>query len=145
MINIYLGNEMNQKRISIINSIAVILIAALIVGGGIYLIYSRGRVEEINLGPEDNGRTLDVRVGTIVVIKIPENPTTGYRWQYTVNKNILEVMDDNYVGPEDPIPGRGSTRMLKLRVAGSGEFAMDYARSWENLPIDHFSVSFLCG
>jgi inhibitor of cysteine peptidase len=135
---------MGQKGISITNSIAVVLITAIIVGGGIYLIRSRGSAEEISLGPKDNGEILDVRVGAIVVVTLPENPTTGFRWQYTVNENIVEIVNDNYVGPEDSIPGMGGTRVLKLRVAGSGEFAMDYAQPWENISIDHFSVSFIC-
>jgi len=134
---------MNQKRISTIASIAVIMAVALILG--VFYLISGDRAEEIDLGPEDNGRILNVSMGTVVIIKLPENPSTGYRWQYAVNENIAEVMDDNYIDPEDPIPGRGGTRMLKLRVAGSGEFAMDYGRPWENQPIDHFSVSFLCG
>jgi inhibitor of cysteine peptidase len=135
---------MNQKRILIPTLVAVILISALIVCGCIYLIYGKGGAEKINLGPEDNGRAFGIRVGAIVSIELPENPTTGYIWQYTVNENIVEVIGDNYVAPEDPIPGRGGTRTLKLRVAGSGEFDMDYVQPWENLPIDHFSVSFLC-
>lgn len=132
---------MKQIRISTITSIAVILAVALIVGGTLYLI-SRGGVEEINLGPEDNGRTFDVSVGGIAVIKLPENPSTGYTWQYAVNENIAEVIEDVYIPPKNQKIGEGGTRMLKLEVIGSGEFAMDYVRPWENQPVDHFSVTF---
>jgi len=132
---------MKQIKISTITSIAVILAVALIVGGTFYLI-SRGGVEEINLGPEDNGRILDVSVGAIAVIKLPENPSTGYTWQYAVNENIAEVIEDVYIPPKNQIPGRGGTRMLKLKVIGSGEFVMDYVQPWENQPVDHFSVTF---
>jgi len=102
-------------------------------------------VEEINLGPKDNGRILDGSVGTAVVIKLPENPSTGYTWQHVVGENIAEVMEDVYIPPENQIPGRGGTRMLKFEVTGSGEFIMDYVQPWENQPIDHFSVTFRVG
>jgi len=132
---------MKQIKISTITSIAVILAVALIVGGTFYLI-SRGRAEEINLGLEDNGRTIEVSEGKIVVIKLPENPSTGYGWQYAMDENVAEVIEDIYIDPDPPIIGGTGTRMLKLRVIGSGEFAMDYVRPWENQPVAHFSVTF---
>ena len=132
---------MKQKRISTITLIALILIAAVVVGVSLYLISGR-KTGGINLGLEDNGKIIDVGMGTIVVIKLPENPSTGYAWRYSVNGNIAEVMENFYIPPENQIEGRGGTRMLKLRVIGSGEFAMDYVRPWENQPISHFSVTF---
>jgi len=123
------------KRIAI----TVVFIVALIVVVGFYLI---SRTGEINLGLEDNGRILDVSAGVIVVIKLPENPSTGYRWQYTVNENIAEVIEDIYTDPDPPIIGGTGTRMLKLKVIGSGEFTMNYAQPWENQPIGYFSVTF---
>ena len=134
-------NKMKQIRISTITLIAVILAVSLIIGGTLCLI-GRGGVEEINLGPEDNGRILDFSAGVTVVIKLPENPSTGYTWQHAVNENIVELVEDVYIPPENQIVGGGGTRMLKLEVIGSGEFAMDYDRPWENQPVDHFSVTF---
>ena len=132
---------MKQIRISTITLIAVILAVSLIIGGTLCLI-GRGGVEEINLGPEDNGRILDVSAGVTVVIKLPENPSTGYTWQYAVNENIVELVEDVYIPPENQIIGGGGTRMLKLEVVGSGEFTMSYVQPWENQPADLFSVTF---
>ena len=128
---------MKQKGISAQISVAAAVLAGLILGG--FYLTSGG---EINLGLEDNGRTLEVSAGTVVVIKIPENPTTGYMWQYTVNESIAEVVEDNFIPPEEPIPGKGGTRVLKLTIIGSGELTMEYVRPWENQPIDYFSVTF---
>lgn len=134
---------MNQKIILTIASIAVIIAVALIVGG--FYKISGSRAEEIILGPKDNGRILNVSIGTVVIIKLPENPSTGCRWQYTVNENIEELIENIYIPPENQIPGRGGTRMLKLVVMGSGKFTMDYGQPWENNSVNNFSVSFLCG
>jgi predicted secreted protein len=122
---------------------------ALLMSFGIQIASAQGVSEnqhgnEINLGPENNGMTLDVGVESVIIIKLPENPTTGYTWQYTLNENIAEVMEDVYIPPppENQIVGRGGTRMLKLSVIGrgEGEVNMDYVRPWENRPADHFSV-----
>lgn len=134
------SSEGSEMKTLAKTGLVVILTASLIVG---FHLISRGGVEEINLGAEDNGRILDVSVGTVVVIKLPENPSTGYTWQYAAGENIAEVIEDVYIPPKNQIPGKGGTRVVKLKVTGSGEFTMDYVRPWENQPIDHFSVGFL--
>jgi len=93
---------------------------------------------------EDNGRILDVSVGAVVTIKLPENPSTGYRWQYTLDENVVKVIDDNFTYNGPVMPGSCGTRALRLKVIGSGEgkLIMDYLRAWEeNPPIKHFSVT----
>jgi len=127
--------------------IVVVIIVAVGIGGAILLKSDAGPIDlrsenEINLGHENNGAIIRVSVGAAVIIRLPENPSTGFTWQYTVNENILEVVGDNYIGPENAIPGAGGTRVLKFNVIGSGdgEVNMNYVRPWENQPIDHFSV-----
>jgi len=132
---------LSLKRMYII---AVVLMTALIVG--VYFIWLISREQDTDLGMEDNGRTLYVNVGEIVTIKLPENPSTGYEWQYTIDENIVEVMEDSFTPAERNLLGSGGTRMLKLRVIGSGEgkVVMDYVRAWENNPpIEHFSVTLI--
>lgn len=59
-----------------------------------------------------------VSVGAIVVIKLSENPSTGYTWQYAVNENIAEVIEDVYIPPKNQKIGEGGTRKLKLKITG---------------------------
>jgi len=131
--------------------VSVVLMAALIVGGSFVWLISREQEinlglegQEINLGLEDNGKTLDVSVGAVVTIKLPENPSTGYEWQCTVDENVVEVMEDSFIPATRNVIGAGGTRILKLNVIGSGEgkIIMDYMRAWEkNPPIERFSVT----
>jgi len=129
--------------------IVIVIIAVVGIGGAILLsenwhenVIDVRSENQINLGQENNGAIIEVSVGAAVIISLPENPSTGFTWQYTVNENILEVMEDNYIPPENALPGAGGTCVLKLYVIGSGdgEVNMNYVQPWENQAADHFSV-----
>ncbi len=102
---------------------------------------SPANAEQTNFGPTDNGKTADLKPGTIITVELPENPSTGYAWSYTIDSEVAEVVDDSFIPSENSIPGAGGTRLLKLRVIGSGELNMSYERSWEKQPIDTFSLT----
>ena len=46
----------------------------------------------------DNGRTVDLRVGDQVTLRLPENPSTGYRWAVdAADASLVEIQEGEYV------------------------------------------------
>lgn len=69
-------------------------------------------------------------------IRLEENPTTGYGWQYTVaDENIAVVEDDEYVQNQVPEgwTGVGGEHTYRLSGISSGEttITFKYVRPWE--------------
>lgn len=120
--------------------ILVLVISLAFLGIGFWL---TGREERhtFMVGPDDNGRLLDVDVGDTVIIRLPENPSTGYTWQYVLDENIAEVRRDDFE-PLDNVPGKGGTRLLELKIIDRGveEVIMNYVRPLENKPAEQFSL-----
>ncbi len=92
----------------------------------------------------DNDTLQEVDLGTYVRISLEENPSTGYRWQYTIQEGTMEIVTDDYIPPEDPIPGAGGIRVITLKMISVGDFSflMNYIRDWEEEPISQFIIDF---
>jgi predicted secreted protein len=86
----------------------------------------------VELTEADAGGEHALGVGEEVVLRLPENRTTGYRWQLAVPEGIA-VTDDGYEPPASAAPGAGGTRRFRLRptVAGTHRVTAGLRRSWE--------------
>ena len=79
------------------------------------------------------------RPGDEVVLLLPENPTTGYRWQIDRSEGAIELIGDGYQAAEQPEPGaqilfgRGSVREFRFRVGdrGAAHLALRHWQEWE--------------
>ena len=97
-----------------------------------------GQVEVGTLG----GR-VHVKVGDELVLRLPENPSTGYRWVLDPPRGSLELAEDAYVRSRDGAVGSGGERHFTLRATNSGhaEIQLRLARSWEQQAIKQASVA----
>jgi inhibitor of cysteine peptidase len=50
------------------------------------------------LNEQDSGRTVKVKQGAIITIRLVENPTTGYRWAVEAGSGFEQVEDQNEPG-----------------------------------------------
>lgn len=70
-----------------------------------------------------------------VVLRLPENPTTGYRWLVTQSgAGELALVDDRFVGgSEAPVPGAGGQRVLRFAGRRPGEVSLEAVlrREWD--------------
>ncbi|MDQ3681308.1 MAG: protease inhibitor I42 family protein [Actinomycetota bacterium] len=85
------------------------------------------------LSAADNGKTVNVGVGDVIVIRLPENPTTGYRWFLErVDEPLLETEDDSFSLDPNPQIGSGGTRELRFRskAPGRGAIALKHWQEW---------------
>jgi len=59
-------------------------------------------------GPEDSGSEINILVGDTIVITLPENPTTGFMWNFSIPEGLL-LLDDRFIPPDRVLPGAGGS------------------------------------
>ena len=83
-------------------------------------------------------KNVTVQVGDIIIIKLKENPTTGYSWQMKfTNTDVIEVQENKYIAPNTNLVGAGGERkcLLKALKTGTATIEGEYLRPWEkNIP-----------
>ncbi len=79
------------------------------------------------------------RSKTIVTISLDENPSTGYRWEYTVSaEGIVQLTADEYSSDAPAgVVGAGGIRALSFAglKEGTVTLTLSYLRPWEGDPI----------
>ena len=86
------------------------------------------------LTENDNGKEVEVPMGTRVRIDLPENPTTGYRWSLRDFKNeVLALKSDDYVLNRSPNIGGGGIRQFCFegKSPGKSKLCLKNMRAWE--------------
>lgn len=72
--------------------------------------------------------------GDHVVIRLPESPSSGYRWQLdTYDPGVLTPAGDAFEAAADALTGGGGTREFRFVVERSGhcDLALSLRRAWE--------------
>ena len=90
-----------------------------------------------------SGETVSATPGDRVLIHLPENATTGYRWVVTILPHMLAPAADELLPPTSTRPGAGGERRIALdvREAGTGEVVLSLERPWEGEPAGRFVLS----
>ena len=86
---------------------------------------------DIPLTAAQNGGHVRASVGDVLVIRLTENPTTGFRWQID-DVGGLVVQADDYAAYSSAI-GAAGERTVRLAVvrAGVTEIRLSLRRGWE--------------
>jgi inhibitor of cysteine peptidase len=77
-------------------------------------------------------------MGQISEVRLPSNPSTGYRWALMeASTDLLNLLDHGFVaGRNDMVGAPGEERWTFQAVKiGSGELRFEYRRPWEPLDI----------
>ena len=78
--------------------------------------------------------SMTVTAGEEFDIRLPANPTTGFRWQVgSLDENIVRLVDSRYerTAP-DPLGAGGTTVFTFVGVEkGRGNISLVYVRPWE--------------
>lgn len=123
----------DDKGVSMPVFMFVLLIVGLIVAGGFTLVLPQSNPAG-TYGMGDNGKTISVSQGSIVQIKLDENPTTGYGWNVSTTPG-LSISDSNYVsGNFAPgMVGVGGVHVWTVVANDKGQqqFSGIYKRPWE--------------
>jgi inhibitor of cysteine peptidase len=80
------------------------------------------------------GRTVDLRVGQMIELRLKENPTTGFTWRVRqAAAPVCRVADGSFVAASPGAPGRSGVRVWRIEGVAVGlcTLAFAYARPWE--------------
>lgn len=93
----------------------------------------------VQLGQADSGGSRSVAVGADLSVVLPENPTTGYRWQLNADESFLQVVGDDFE-VANRLRGAPGVRVLTFRALRRGQvrLALDRRRDWENVAVETF-------
>jgi inhibitor of cysteine peptidase len=101
----------------------------------------------MKLNQGDNGRALDIHADGEIELRLPENPTTGFRWRTTQGGGpVARLLEDHFEPGQRP--GQPGTHLWRYRAGAPGvcEIKLEYRRGWEEgaPPAETFSVSLCC-
>ncbi len=96
------------------------------------------------IGQPENGREVHLAVGEVLEVRLFENATAGYRWRVVAaGDSVLRLEGESFELPVSGACGTGGTHLWRFCGAqsGSGTLRLEYARSWEQQPIDAYEVT----
>jgi inhibitor of cysteine peptidase len=84
----------------------------------------------ITLGEHDSGRTVELRAGETLEVRLNENPGTGYRWAVELARGFEELGSRFESGGA---VGAAGVRVFQFRAprAGNYELRLKQWREWE--------------
>ena len=87
----------------------------------------------LSLVETDNDRTVDVRLGDVVRITLPENASTGFRWTIDrYDEDIIEALGSEPRYTAGDVGSGGEIAFtFKAKKAGRGKIALKHWRHWE--------------
>ncbi|MEL4305654.1 protease inhibitor I42 family protein [Methanococcoides sp. LMO-2] len=83
----------------------------------------------------ENGNEISIEQNGLIVIKLEENPTTGYSWNLTIPEGLTLVGDEFVTDQGDEeIVGAGGIHEWELQADSEGAYEISaiYKRPWEN-------------
>ncbi len=85
---------------------------------------------------QQNKCPLSLQLGQQFILRLPSNPTTGFRWllRDSAPQVLQSLGPEVYSNPEDEglVGSAGiSTWRFKVAKAGEGQLALTYERPWE--------------
>jgi predicted secreted protein len=104
----------------------------------------------VRITDEDSGSIQAVSVGDVVRIRLSGNPTTGYAWTRVDPESLegtpLEVLQEGDCWPSHDAAGPAGAPgwfVFNYRAAEEGTVTLTFAyqKSWEEEPIDTFTVT----
>jgi inhibitor of cysteine peptidase len=126
--------------------LAGLLVAALTLASVTAIVGTTGcsdRTAAVVVTAEANHTTITVAKGTIVTVKLAENPTTGYLWTMIVGPG-LSLESSKFLAPSSSgVVGASGTRVwvVKAEQAGTWTLSGVYQRSWESKTAASFSLT----
>lgn len=80
----------------------------------------------------DDGRILELRAGSEIVVQLPDNPSTGYQWEIDSDKVYVSAERQRFEQQSDSIGGGGeSSWVLRARTPGVSTVRFMLRRPWE--------------
>ena len=92
----------------------------------------------------DDGKAVDLRAGSLLVIRLPENPSTGYQWDIHADRANVAVEQRYFVQLSNQPGGGGeSSWSIRAKAPGVTSVRLKLWRPWEDerAAIQRFEVT----
>jgi predicted secreted protein len=100
---------------------------------------------ETLLTRQHDGQTITAAVGSVIVVRLDESPTTGYGWAPLAADEALALVGSDFALPAQAGVGGGGQRTLRFEVRQRGKHLLQLVlvRPWEGEAgaVDRFSVT----
>lgn len=131
---------MNTKIILLISTVI-----ALIGVPGAFAISDIPISNEIKLDIGDNGSTVELNKGQVLVISLESNPSTGFTWEVAeLDTHILHQIGETEFQPGSNAPGAPGMQILRFEAENAGQTPLKlvYHRPFETdmPPLRTFSI-----
>lgn len=99
----------------------------------------------MELDKTDNRRSVRIRQGQPITIRLPENPTTGYRWIVaSAQESLVALLSDTYqaIGINPGMSGVHSFHFQAMKP-GCAIVELVNRRAWEKegASLEHFTIT----
>lgn len=99
---------------------------------------------EIAVRQENNGSTVAAKVGDSLLVELPENPTTAFRWTPAeLDASVVALQTDEFILGTNSAVGGGGVRVFRFLATGSGSarLRLKLARAWtSDVPSKLFEI-----
>ena len=89
----------------------------------------------VTVSAEQSGTSVALASGQDLVVRLPSNPSTGYRWIYVEPKDAVLRVDgpSSFEAQSAGVAGAGGTEIWKLAPfkPGQQQLRFEYRRPWE--------------
>ena len=83
----------------------------------------------------DNGKTVTIKMGDVLEVRLSSNPTTGYQWSLQKQSTtLLKLSGQSSTKPAPGVLGAPIVQIFDFAPTGKGTgvLMLHYARSWES-------------
>jgi inhibitor of cysteine peptidase len=90
-------------------------------------------MQDISIGTTETSRSIRLKTGEELSIRLPENPTTGFRWAVEdAHDGTIEFTGAELLG-SGTAPGAGGTRALRFKALkkGHANVKLVLRRDWQ--------------
>lgn len=88
----------------------------------------------VELTQESFGTLYELGLGDELVLRLPENPTTGFRWSFAASGDgAVEPRGDTFDASGFALPGAAGQRIFRFAATrpGSVLLTLTHGRAWE--------------
>ena len=96
----------------------------------------------MDLDASFDGRTVRAAPGDVLVVRLAENRTAGYRWRVEeAGAPVCRLVEDAYDAGGPGLGAAGSRRQaFEVVQPGAARIVLAYGRSWQPAPARRFTV-----
>ncbi|MDI6901394.1 MAG: protease inhibitor I42 family protein [Anaerosomatales bacterium] len=121
-----------------------VMVAAFVVAALLAVAGCDAAASEVIIDDQDDGGSVRLGIGQVLVVRLPANPTTGFTWTAAETPAFLERLGEPEFSPESDALGAGGIQEFRYAASepGEGSLELEYARSWEDVPAeDEYTVT----